>query len=99
MRITDGKAPRSCFLLAISRQFPHNLGAMGAGGVIIRQLGPLKVGNDFPAIVQVEEIARHDEPRYASGCNRLTVFGPSEIEHYLRNHHTSVPRETAYSRG
>jgi hypothetical protein len=51
-------------MLAVSRQLSRNLSGMSAGGIIIRQLGSLKIGNDFPAVVQVKKIARHDEPRY-----------------------------------
>jgi hypothetical protein len=67
-------------LLAVSRQFLRNPSGMGAGGIIIRQLGSLKIRNDFPAVVQVKEIARHDEPRY--GKRFLAAFD------CVRNHHT-----------
>src|SRR5262245_60106392 len=68
---------------------------MHAGGVLIRQLGSFKIGDDFLAVVQVKEIARHDEPHY--GERLPAVFDcvrTSEIEHWLRNRHTNWPGRT-----
>ena len=60
--IADNQAPRPCFSLAISRELSHHLNRMCAGGIMIRQRGSFKIGDDFPAVVQVEEIVRHWTP-------------------------------------
>jgi hypothetical protein len=70
-------------VLAVSRQLSRNLSGMSASGIIIRQLGSVKIGNDFPAVVQVKKIARHDEPRYEKRF--LAAFDR------VRNHHTYIP--------
>jgi hypothetical protein len=69
--IADSEAPRPSFSLAISREFSHNLNSVCAGGIMIRQRGSLKIGDDFPAVVQVEEIVRHCNPPIP--YNRLTA--------------------------